>query len=294
MSIEHEFNFGWRQSSPEKKDLHARLYAWSVYIPIVAANVEVDLATDPRFVQWYDQDGMNACVGASCSKLMATINLPQIGAQQYSWRELYRRACEIDNDPQTSYAKDVGTYLWAGGDTLRRFGAYVNGAFNPEHGLGSYFWAHTVDDCRTALSLGRPLEFGLPWYEGWMPSKLEKKDGEWWIPARSKWGRPVGGHAICAVSISDKLAAVGLYNTWGTSYPEIVWFPYDDIAYLLSQGGGECFVPVDLPWQPPAPEPEPQYWTVRAGEFAYVGDSPISEEQGIHANLDSFRMERIK
>lgn len=260
MSIDREFSsfvfpFGWRPSSPEKLYLHERRYAWSVFFPLVAVSVEVELATDPRFKSWYDQGNMNACVGASWSRAMASINQPQVGPMKYNWKELYCKACEIDNDPQTSCKADVGTFLWAGGDVLRRFGAYVDDGWKQDHGIESYYWARSSDDCRTALSLGRPLVFGFPWRAGWMPDNLVQKNSEWFIPERSKWGRAIGGHAICALAASDTRGAVAVFNSWGEAYPEKVWFPYADIDFLLTQGGSECAVPVDLPWQNPEPPP---------------------------------------
>lgn len=252
---EIEFIGGWLPSSPEKRNLHRTRYAMDIFFPIVQAGVEVDIPGDPQFVNWFDQDGMNACVGASWSKVMARLNLPQIGAKQYSWRELYRRACEIDGDRQTSYANDVGTYLWAGGDVLRRFGPFLNPEFRPEQGIESYYWAHSADDVRTALSKGRPCEFGIPWYSGFQPSNLVQKSGEWWIPPRSKWGNLLGGHAIELPTGSDQRQAGAFNNSWGGNYPAKVWISYDDINELLQNRNGECAVPMDLPWEPPAPEP---------------------------------------
>lgn len=252
---EIEFIGGWLPSSPEKKDLHRTRYAMDIFFPIVEAGVEVDILGDPQFVSWFDQDNMNACVGASWSKVMARLNLPQIGAKQYSWRELYRRACEIDGDLQTSYANDVGTYLWAGGDVLRRFGPYLNPEFRLEQGIESYYWAHSADDCRTGASMRRPSEWGIRWPEGFSKDKLVQKNGEWWVAPRAKWGRILGGHAIEMPTFSDQRQAGALNNTWGGAYPEKVWIPYEDINYMLNSYDCECAIPIDLPFEPPAPEP---------------------------------------
>jgi hypothetical protein len=249
-------NFGWIPATPEKKLLHKNVYGFSIYLPIVTAAVEKVIPLDPKFMSWYDQDSRNACVGASSSKLMAVMNLGQIGAMQYDWWEHYCWACANDNDSSTSCAADIGTYIWAGMDALRKMGAYVKNlrAWDIEQGIDSYYWCHTVDECRSAIALDRPLEFGLSWYQGWMSPEKNEQTGEYWIPARSKWGKIVGGHAIMSNQASDKKQAFGLCNTWGSDYPEVVYFSYADIEYLL-KGTGECAVGIDKNFVPPTPPP---------------------------------------
>ena len=263
----NDVKFGRIEPSVEKVTLHASIWGFSTLLeihelPLVKQSFDKRIPLDKQFIEWYNQGSMSACVGASSAKLMATLNLPQIGAQQYDWREHYRWACKNDNDPQTSYKADVGTYVWAGMDCLRKMGAYsvASGGFQLSHGIASYYWcsgSDVVDQMRTAIYYDRPLLFGVPWYEGWMDKIYQQPDGTWWLPKRSKWGKVVGGHAIMAPDALDTLNAYAWANTWGAGYPERVHVPYEDAEYLMLQAGGECAVGIDQEWTP-EPEPEPE------------------------------------
>lgn len=252
-----EVKFGWIPADVDKRYLHSQVYAWSQVVPAVVETVEKKTELDPKFVEWYNQDGKNACVGASSAKLMAALNLKQLGAQQYSWWEHYCWACKHDNSLQTTCEKDVGTYIFAGMDCLRKQGAYLVGkGWDLAHGIDKYFWAKDANDCRSAIAVGQLLEFGLPWFSGWMKENLVQKNGYWWIPDRSKWGKQVGGHAIGGYDALDSIQGIGLGNTWGSSYPEKVYIKYDDVNYLLSQLGAECAIAVDRDWVAPEPPKE--------------------------------------
>lgn len=264
---EEEYKFGWIPSSDEKLALHAEKYAFSLFFPMVYAGaIEYTCPYDNRFVAWYNQDGKNACVGASWSQYMAMVNLlDDEQAYQYDWWKLYSWACDNDKDPGTSPSRDVGTYLWAGGDCLRKVGHWriIDGQAQPAnlvHGIQSYYWIKSADEGRTAFGLKRPLEFGIPWFDGWAKSKLVEKNGEYWLPPRSKWGKVVGGHAICSDAGSDQRGGDRWRNTWGSQYPP-VWVSYDDINYLLQKAGGECCAVIDIESEPPQPPPpaEPDY-----------------------------------
>lgn len=247
-----EVKFGWIPASADKRYLHSQVYAWGDAVPTVVETVEKKTELDRRFVEWYDQDGKNACVGASSAKLMATLNLGQLGAQQYDWWKHYCWACEHDNDLKTTCKNDIGTFIFAGLDCLRKQGAYiVNKGWNLEHGIDRYLWAKNADDCRSAIAIGQLLEFGLPWFSGWMKENLIKKWDYWWIPNRNKWGKQIGGHAIGGYDALDSIQGIGISNTWGNNYPEKVYIEYDDINYLLNQLGAECAIVIDRDWVPP-------------------------------------------
>ena len=259
MITEDDVRFGWIPSSDEKLKLHDTRYAFTLFFPMVYAQaVEYTFPYDARFIAWNKQKG-NSCVGASWSQYMALCNFEELGPMQYDWYKLYSWACANDNDPATSAKADVGTYLWAGGDCLRKVGHWqiVNGVAQPpdiKHGIKSYYWIKSAEEARTAIGLyKRPLEFGVRWHKGWMNPVL--KNGEYWLPPRAKWGPVVGGHAICADAGSDQRGGDRWHNTWGAEYPP-VWVSYEDIDYILTQDYGECCVAIDYE-EPPEPEPEP-------------------------------------
>lgn len=265
-----DVGFGWLPTDLAHKAKQSDLYSFDgwlrTYFPYVSATisvetVEVELPTDPQFINWYNQGNKSACVGASWSQYMAIVNLPQLGAKNYDWWKLYCKACEIDNDPQTSCARDIGAYINYGGDVLRKFGLWEKGEENPdpEDGIKEYYQARNADEGRAGFALGRPLEFGVPWFAKWM-SPIQK-NGEWWIPPKSTWGNNVlGGHAIMCRSASDSRQAFKLVNTWGSQYPE-VWIAYSDVNYLLSNVGAECYIAIDIE---NTPTPVEDKFTVQA------------------------------
>jgi len=259
MVTENGVSFGWIPAPPEKQNLHAALYGFQVFLPFVAAEaVNVVLPRDPKFAAWFDQDKMNACVAASTAKTMAMSNLSQVGAQQYNWREHYRWACANDNDPQTSYERDVGTYLWAGMDCLRKVGAYiVNRGFDIEHGLDRYFWitgANAVDQGRTAIANGQPTVVGMPWPESGFNPIWDEKIKMYRFPGRSTWKKFPGGHAIAWIGALDKYNGFVMSNSWaGAGYPDEVLIDYSDAQYLMTNLGAEWVVGVDRNFVPPPP-----------------------------------------
>lgn len=214
------------------------------------ALVEAILNIPRQYRDLYDQGREGACVGFSQSWMMSILNRVKYFAP---W--LYLEAQNVDEYADTPPAE--GTSLRAGFDILRTRGhRQIWGQRTREeqlrHGIQANRWARTVDEMRAALALGIPVNIGINWYRQFSsPQQLRRLDDEgqpltefgierydWWIGrADLRWGPVDGGHAITAVGASDKRQAVALCNTWGYSYPFLVWLPYTAVTRLLSEDG---------------------------------------------------------
>jgi hypothetical protein len=200
----------------------------------------------------YNQNGYGACVGYSTSRMMSFYNrLPKPG-RIYDALWLWQRAKRYDGDPMTKEGDDNGTYVNAAFKVLRKEGHKllvdgVSQAVDISQGISSYYWARTVDEIRTAISLGRPVVLGINWYSEFMKPVQIDRNGvkEWWIGNGASLGYVSGGHAILCYAASDKREACRLMNTWGADYPK-VWIGYTVINRLLSEYG-EAVVAIDLP-----------------------------------------------
>jgi hypothetical protein len=123
---------------------------------------------------------------------------------------------------------------------------------------------------RSAINIGRPLQFGLPWFQEWMTPIT--KNGERWLPNRNKWKTLLGGHAVASYHFSDLRQGGKLTGTWGHNYAD-VWVSYDDFNYLIAERGGECAVGVDLSVEPPVPPEPEEEMKVQKLFFFYKGKS---------------------
>lgn len=196
----------------------------------------------------YDQGREGACVGFSQSWMMSILN-----RIRYSAIWLYREAQLIDEWTDTPPAE--GTSLRAGFDILRTRGhRQLRGqVVKPEdlaHGISANRWATTVDEVRAAIAAGIPVNFGINWYRQFSnPQQAPRLDDQgkpikefgiarydWYIGV-GQWGPVDGGHAITCVGASDIRQAFALCNTWGFSYPFIVWLPYRAFDRLMSEQG---------------------------------------------------------
>ncbi|MBN1535189.1 MAG: hypothetical protein JW908_00550 [Anaerolineales bacterium] len=206
----------------------------------------------PYLDNFYDQNGYGACVGFASSRMMSFYNrLPRPG-RLYDAMWLWQRAKSFDSDLMTKEGDDNGTYVNAAFKVLRKEGhrLFVNDnslPVNIDQGIRSYYWAKTVDEMRTAISMDRPVVLGINWYSEFMcPVKIER-DGkkEWWIGTSASLGYVSGGHAILCYAASDKREAFRLMNTWGRDYPK-VWVSYTVMNKLLHEYGEAC-VAIDRP-----------------------------------------------
>jgi hypothetical protein len=226
---------------PPKDRTHEATYSFAKLKLPAVASVEKTLHLPPLRT-YYDQGYLGSCVGASASWQTSIYNNPP--TRKYDWVWLYRRAQENDGDPTTNPPEDTGTYVWAAFWALNHLGhvQVVRGKNTPVNiraGIQSYYWCKTVDEIRTAISMGRPIVLGINWYEDFMEPYKN------WIGIHQDWGEILGGHAICGYVASDKRDAIKLVNSWGTGYP-LVWIPYKAVERLLSEDG-ECCVAIDRP-----------------------------------------------
>jgi hypothetical protein len=210
------------------------------------------LRTD-NYRRHYDQGQEGACVGFGESWMMTYYNRE---AFDPFW--LYYSAQAVDEWPETP--PEGGTSLDAAFRVLhtqghRRFYAQRSRALELKHGISEYRWASSVDEIRAAISLGAPVGLGINWYDAFydpaMKPRVDRPNDrrlhDYWIgEAGTNWGRIAGGHYINVIAASDKRQAFGLCNTWGYSYPLLVWLPYSSVERLLNENG-EAGIVTDRP-----------------------------------------------
>lgn len=215
-------------------------------IPDVVEHI-LDVPRSMREV--YDQGREGACVGYSESWAQSIYNRLRYGA---IW--LYREAQRIDEWPGENYD---GTSVRAGFEVLRTRGhRQLRGQLmKPEdvgHGITAYRWTKSSDDVRAAIAAGKPVTLGINWYRQFSsPLQVRRLDDQgkpltefgierydWVIGGLGvQWGPIDGGHAITVVGASDQRQAFALCNTWGFSYPFIVWLPYSAFTRLMNEDG---------------------------------------------------------
>lgn len=196
----------------------------------------------------YDQGWIGACVGFSQSWMMSILN-----RKLYSAIWLYDQAQLIDEWADTP--PEEGTSLRAGFDVLRTKGhrrVYAQHE-RPEalkEGILENRWATTVDEVRAAIASGIPVNLGIWWYDAFFsPEQRPRLDDngkeitqfgvkrwDYWIGVNN-WGSMAGGHAITCIGASDRRQAFALCNTWGETYPYIVWLPYVSFERLMKEDG---------------------------------------------------------
>jgi hypothetical protein len=196
--------------------------------------VEVELDV-PDYHDWYDQARFNAqgCVAFSLSNVMSIYN-----RKLYNPMELYWAAQDTDGDPNTTREANNGTYLRAGFHVLKTMGHWEvrDGLTLPvslQEGIAAYYWASSIDEARTALAgFRRPIDIGVNWYDAFC---TPPPDGV--LGRQKRWGKIVGGHAICVSGFSDDREAFHLVNTLGPEYPLRTWLPYRIMERLLHEDG---------------------------------------------------------
>lgn len=198
----------------------------------------------------YDQGRDGACVGFSQSWDQSILNRTRYDAL---W--LYRTAQAIDEWDDTP--PEEGTSLRAGFDVLRQIGhrQFWGGRARNEslhHGISANRWTTNVDEVRATIWAGVPANLGIWWYRQFSnPAQLPRLDDagrpvvafgierfDWWIGRLNvQWGPRDGGHAISIVGFDDRREAFALRNTWGDSYPFLVWLPYASYERLMDEDG---------------------------------------------------------
>lgn len=192
----------------------------------------------------YDQGREGACVGYSQSWITSILN-----RRLYDAFRLYAAAQAIDEWPETP--PEGGTSLRAGFDVLRTIGhwrVYAGKTRAPmlDEGIVENRWTQDVDEVRACIAMGLPVNIGIAWYASFYTPTEQARHGDkptsqrrdYWIGLPSEdWNVVVGGHAITIVGMSDARQAFALCNTWGYSYPFIVWLPYESFRRLMREDG---------------------------------------------------------
>lgn len=201
----------------------------------------------PSALRWtYNQGQTNSCTGFAAAWMMSILNnWPQ---QIYDGLWAYHQAQLIDGNPATGPGHDVGTYVWAVMDVLKKQGHKKLSEDLPDlnDGILSYYWAKNIDDIRAAIGAfpkGRPLIVGTGWFENFMIPEIA--NGEYWIGRKTDLGKWLAGHATCLYGASDRRQAFKLTCAWGIDYPP-VWIPYKVFDKLMGEGG-EAVIAVDNP-----------------------------------------------
>lgn len=218
--------------------------------PAVTMLPEVLLNVPRQYRELYNQGQEGQCVGHSQSWMMSILN-----RKKYSAPWLYHEAQLIDEWDDTP--PEEGTSLRAGFDVLRTKGhRQIWGQRTKEeaehHGISANRWATSVTEIMQALAAGIPVNFGINWYRQFSsPRQLPRRDDvgaeivefgiarhDYWIGRDDvQWGPIDGGHAITCVGYSERRSAFALCNTWGFSYPFLVWLPYRATERLLAEDG---------------------------------------------------------
>lgn len=212
------------------------------------ARVESRLEIPYQYRERYDQGAEGACVGFSLSWAMSIFN-----RHFYDAGALYHAAQLIDPWPETP--PEEGTSVEAGATVLMtqghwRFVHGVTKAVALFEGIKEFRHAASVDELRTAISIGSPFVLGINWYANFdrpVWGDFGQGGNRWWIGrSTSELGAVRGGHAICGCGARDSIGAFTLVNSWGHDYP-IVNIPYETVELLIREEGAEAIIPVDRP-----------------------------------------------
>lgn len=205
-----------------------------------AAPVSVEATIRQPTLDAYDQGNTPRCVAYSASRVVNFFNQYAFDAD---W--LYAECKKIDPWPgqdgtSARYACDV---LRAEGHWRKIRGTPVKAGPKPAHGITANTWATSVDDIRAVLARAKPqpVLLGIDWYEAWFQPTMSALAGhDYWLQPMSAAGRVAGGHEIGVWAASDKRQAFGLRNTWGNSWPSLVWVSYADVERMLASGADAC------------------------------------------------------
>lgn len=224
---------------------HVEKYPFSAVQPLTAVSVNRSLRL-PAFHSTWDQGREGACVGFGTSMMMSILNEGQARAnatKPYTHRYdpwwLWNQAKIVDEWSDTNPGDSNGTSVSAACDILRTKG-HVKVSYgkdlpvNPSEGIATNRWASTVDEVRTALSMGIPVSIGIDWYSNFDNPQVDSA-GRYWI-GKGNLGSVRGGHCVCIYGAWDKYQAVRIKNSWGGSYP-LVWMPYSTLQKLINDQG---------------------------------------------------------
>lgn len=237
--------------TPENFD-HVEKYPFSAVQPLTAVSVNRSLRL-PSFHSTWDQGREGACVGYGTSMMMSILNEGQARASvtkpythRYDPRWLWNQAKIVDEWSDTNPGDDNGTSVSAACDVLRTKG-HVRVSYGKDQpvslteGIVTNRWAGSVDEVRTAISMGIPCSIGVNWYSNFDNPQIDSS-GRYWI-GKGNLGSIRGGHCVTVYGAWDKYQAVRIKNSWGGAYP-LVWMPYSTLQRLINEQG-ECTLVTD-------------------------------------------------
>lgn len=217
---------------------HVNAYAAAAVIKPTVTVIEHEIQLISGYRPLYDQGQEGACTGFSGSWVMSLLNRRYYDAE---WLYQQARLADPIDAPDGATVRGVGRVLKAQGHR-HRTRAGVDDPPVLKDGIAAYRWAQPnragINEIRTAIGLGIPVQFGIDWYEAdYAPQHVK---AESWIGVGDR-GELAGGHAICAYGVSDTRQAFRLVNSWGVGYPP-VWISYDEIERRLVEGGEAMIV----------------------------------------------------
>lgn len=112
-------------------------------------------------------------------------------------------------------------------------GLYSMAALKAQGKIASYWHAFSTLAVLTELAQ-RPVSIGIPWYESMF--EPDPRTGQLTVDRRSGIA---GGHQVPLDGVDPARLRVRLTNSWGTGWgiAGTAWLSYDDLSFLLSQGG---------------------------------------------------------
>jgi hypothetical protein len=155
--------------------------------------------------EFYDQGTEGACVGFGCSRMMSLLN-----RKRYDARWLWDWAKATDDWPETKPGDDQGTSVRAACEILRSRGH-------------------------------------VKWEDAYAGRDYQQRDPE--TPSAGdgitvyRWARTAAEvHGVLKSPANDRLGAVRVLNSWGSSYPHRVWMPDETLQRLIDEDGEVALV----------------------------------------------------
>lgn len=210
--MKKQYGMGRLPSPPDARDY-----------PMKAAMVELEKVTPPRPVKaWHsdrvlDQLRTAHCVGFSWTAwgIACPVEDQWTNVMGHS---IYRACKVLDGEPNG----ENGSTVRSGAKVMRARGR-----------LGTYFFAHSVDEALTYLAAFGPVVFGTVFTEGMCKPSFFGK-------VIRPTGKVVGGHAWLAIGVDAKY--VTIRNSWGTGWGNggDARIAIKDLEDVYMSGGEAC------------------------------------------------------
>lgn len=156
----------------------------------------------PTWWDFYDQGYEGACVGFGCSRMMSLLN-----RKRYEARWLWDMAKSRDDWDDTNPGDDNGTSVRAALEVLLHNGH-------------------------------------VRWKPSYAPTDSDYQARDQRVPAESegisafRWATTVDEVLdVLNIPLARELGAVPIYNSWGRSFPHVVWMPGEVLQRLIDENG---------------------------------------------------------